>query len=396
MKKFIYKAKNLGGEAVNGTIYCEDYHEFLIKIHDRGLFCIHHREIDEEKAGNQKKIKIKNLAFSCRQLSAMLSSGVTLVKALDILYNEQPSNTLKHIWLDVYEHVQKGRSFSDAISMQRGAFPPYFISMICAGESSGSLDVIMERLSEHYLKEAKMDNKIKGALIYPIVLSLLSITVVLGLFIFVLPKFMLLFEQSTLPPLTRVMMSIVNCLKNYWYIFLLFIGAIIFFIIYYLKIDKTRIKFDKHILKMKVIGNLVKKIYQNRFSRTLSSLYSSGIPMVECIEHSVAVLNNLYISKRFEEVIDDIKQGDALSAAILKTNIFDSMFCSIIYVGEESGSLDEILFKMSDYYEDEAESAIQRLVAMLEPLLIIILGVFVGLIVASIFPALYSSLGSIK
>ena len=147
---------------------------------------------------------------------------------------------------------------------------------------------------------------------------------------------------------------------------------------------------------MNLIGKLVIKIYENRFSRTLSSLYSSGIPMVECIEHSVAVLGNSYITKRFKEVIDNVKQGEALSEAILKINVFDSMFCSIIYVGEESGSLDEILLKMSDYYEDEAESSIQRLISMLEPVLIIILGVFVGLIVASILPALYSSLGSIQ
>lgn len=396
MKMFTYKARNISGEIVKGKMYCEDYHDFLIKIYDRGLYCIQHHKIDENNEKKLSKIKTKNLAFCCRQLSAMLSAGVTLVKALDILYNEQSNKRLKQIWLDIYEHVQKGRSFSDAIKIQSEVFPSYFISMISAGESSGSLDTIMERLSEHYLKEAKMDNKIKGALIYPIVLSILSIVVVLGLFIFILPKFMLLFEQATLPPLTKAMIGIVDCIKKYWYIFILCIIAIVLFVVYSLKIEKTRIKFDKHIIKMRAIGKLVVKIYENRFARTLSSLYSSGIPMVECIELSVAVLGNLYISNRFKEVIDNVKQGEALSEAILKINVFDSMFCSIIYVGEESGSLDEILLKMSDYYEDEAESAIQRLVSMLEPLLIIILGVFVGLIIASILPALYSSLGSIN
>lgn len=396
MKMFTYKAKNISGEIVKGEMYCEDYHDFLVKIYDRGLYCIHHSEVDENKGKKAKKISTKNLAFCCRQLSAMLSAGVTLVKALGILYNEQPNGKLKQIWLDIYEHVQKGRAFSDAIKIQSDVFPLYFISMVSAGESSGSLDTIMERLSEHYLKESKMDNKIKGALMYPIILSVLSILIVTGLFIFILPKFMLLFEQSTLPPLTKVMMGIVNCIKNKWYIFILGIISIILIIIYSLKIEKTRIKIDRHLIKMNLIGKLVIKIYENRFARTLSSLYSSGIPMVECIEHSVAVLGNRYISSRFKEVIDNVKQGEALSEAILKIDVFDSMFCSIIYVGEESGSLDEILLKMSDYYEDEAESSIQRLISMLEPVLIIILGVFVGLIVASILPALYSSLGSIQ
>lgn len=395
MKLFIYKAKNLAGETVKGKMYCEDYQEFLAKIQKRGLYCIHHRETEQTRV-RLKKIKTKDLAFCCRQLSAMLSSGIILVKALDILYRQQPNNVLKHIWLDIYEHVQKGRAFSDAVKMQSGVFPPYFISMICAGESSGSLDLIMDRLSEHYIKEAKMNNKIRGALIYPIILCFLSIVVVIGLFVFVLPEFMSLFEQATIPKLTQVMMAIVNGIKSNWYIIILCIIAVIFIIVYLLKMDKTRIKIDKKLIEIKFISKLVIKIYENRFARTLSSLYSSGIPMVECIEHSVAVLGNKYIKKRFDEVIYDIKQGDALSSAIQKTNIFDSMFCSIIYVGEESGSLDKILLKMSDYYEDEAESAIQRLVAIIEPMLIIFLGIFVGLIIASILPALYSSLGSIK
>ena len=396
MKTFVYKAKNTNGEVISGRMQCEDYNEFLTKIHDRELFCMSHREVDEAQAKALKKLKTKDLAFSCRQLSAMMSAGVTLVKSLNILYKQQPTNSLKQIWLDIYEEVQKGKAFSEALKIQNGVFPDFFISMVSAGESSGSLDIVMERMSEHYLKESKTQNKIKGAMIYPIVLLSLSLVIVTGLFIFILPKFMSLFDEDTLPPLTKFMMGFVDLTKHYWYIFIIGIVAIVVWIIYSLKVPKFRIKFDEAILKMRPIGALIGKVYTGRFSRTLSSLYSSGIPMVECIERSVAVLGNSFISMKFERVVEDVKQGDSLSVAIARSEVFDSMFCSIIYVGEESGALDDILSKISDYYEDEADSAIQKLVSLLEPALIIFLGVIVGLIVASILPALYSSMGSIK
>ena len=162
-----------------------------------------------------------------------------------------------------------------------------------------------------------------------------------------------------------------------------------------MKIPSMRTKWDRFIIKGPYFGPLVIKVYTGRFSRTLSSLYSSGLPMVECLQRSADVLNNSYISEKFETVIDEVKQGEPLSAAIQRTEIFDSMFCSIIYVGEESGALDDILEKSSDYYEEEADSAIQSLVSMMEPLMIIIMGIAVGLVVASVLPALYGGMGNI-
>lgn len=396
MKVYTYNAKTISGESIKGKLFCDDYQDFLNKINNRGLFCTWFQESDVKDTTKTKRIKTKHLAFCCKQLSTMFSAGVNLIKALDILYKEQPNKHLKQIWLQVYEEVQKGKSFSEALKIQNNAFPAFFLSMVSAGESSGSLDIVMERLAEHYMKETKMDNKIKGALVYPIVLSCLSLVVVIGLFTFVLPKFVELFDESTLPPLTKFTLSLVNWTKNYWYILVLSVITIVILIVFSLKIPEVKTKFDKKILKNRVIGKLMEKIYIGRFARTLASLYSNGIPLIECIERSVAILNNTYIEQCFDEVIDNIKKGEPLSTSILKTEVFNSMFCSIIYVGEESGSLDNILISISSYYDDEAESAIQRLVSMLEPILIIVLGGFVGLIIASILPALYSSLGSIQ
>ena len=203
-------------------------------------------------------------------------------------------------------------------------------------------------------------------------------------------------DPSTMPLLTKMMKAISDFLRYRWYILVVIVGAIIFGINYALKIPDMRLKFDRMLLKGPGFGPLITKIYTGRFARTLSSLYSSGIPMVECLKRASSVLGNRYIDQKFEEVIDEVKQGESLSSAITRTEIFENMFCSVIYVGEESGALDSILEKTSDYYEDESESAVQRLVGMVEPILLIFMGVIIGLVVCGIYPALYGAFENVE
>lgn len=397
MKKFSYVARDAKGTQSKGMIVANDEKEFMLKLNERGLVCIDFKESDSDDARTVHKFNTKELAFNCRQLSAMLSSGLTLVKALDILCREQAKESAKMIWRDVYENVQKGQSFSASLEMHEGAFPPFLISMVSAGESSGSLDIIMKRMSDHYAKENKLNNVIKGAMVYPIILLVLTVAIVIGLFTFIMPAFIDMFEDpADMPVLTRGLMHVSNFLRTKWYILIIVVGGIVFGLMYVLKIPKFRIKFDRLLIKGPGFGPLIVKVYTGRFSRTLSSLYSSGIPMVECLERSSSILGNSYIDQCFENVVDEVKQGETLSSSIQRTEIFDSMFCSIIYVGEEAGALDDILAKTSDYYEEESEAAIQRLVGMLQPLLIIILGIVIGLVVAGVYPALYGSFEAIE
>lgn len=397
MKKFSYTAKDVRGIQSKGVIVASDEKEFMAKMREKGLFVITSKESDSNDAKTTHKFNTKELAFNCRQLSAMLSSGLTLVKALDILCREQEKESAKVIWRDVYENVQKGESFSASLEMHEGAFPQFLTSMVSAGESSGSLDVIMKRMSDHYAKENKLHNVIKGAMVYPIILLVLTVVIVIGLFAFIMPTFLEMYENpEDMPPLTRALEAVSNFITKRWYVLIIVTLLLIFGIIYALKVPSLRLKIDRMLIKGPGFGPLVVKVYTGRFARTLSSLYSSGIPMVECLERSSAILGNSYIDQCFENVIDEVKQGETLSSAIQRTEIFDSMFCSIIYVGEESGALDDILEKTSDYYEEESESAIQRLVGMLEPVLIIVLGVVIGLVVAGVYPALYGSFESIE
>lgn len=396
MKTFIYTATDVQGNTVkNARMQAEDVNDFLDKINEKGLFCSSYKETNSKGDKNLYKFKTKELSFNCRQLSAMIGSGLTLVKALDILYKEQPKEGSKRVFREVYEEVQKGRSFSDALRMQDGAFPDFFISMIAAGEASGQLDVIMKRLEDHYAKEGTLANKIRGALIYPIILVILLVAVVIVLCLTVLPTFRDM-AGDDVNAIAKFLFAFSDSMKYHWYIYILVLGLIIFTIIYLMKIESVKYKWDKFILKIPMVGKLLVKVYTGRFARTLSNLYSSGIPMVEALERSSRILSNTYVVKSFETVVDEVKQGDQLSAAIQRTGIFESMFTSIIYVGEESGALDTILAKTSDYYEEESDSAISQLVGMIEPIMLILMGVVIGLVLAGIFPLLYSGMGNIE
>lgn len=397
MKSYSYVAQDVHGKQIKGKANAENEQEFLEKMKERGLFIKDYKEEEGSEARSAYKFSTNELSFCCRQLSAMLTSGLTLVKAIDIMTREQENEKAKAIWQDIYENVQKGESFSSTLEMHAGSFPDFLISMVNAGESSGSLDVIMTRMSDHYANENKLKNTIKSAMVYPIILAVLCVVIVIFLFAFIMPTFIDMYDDpSTMPALTKMMDAISKFIINKWYILIILAVGIFFGIQYMLKVPSIRYKFDRLLIKGPMVGPLITKIYTGRFSRTLSNLYSSGIPMVECLQKASSVLGNSYIDEKFENVIDEVKQGETLSAAITRTEVFESMFCSVIYVGEESGALDSILDKTSDYYEEESDSAVKRLVSMVEPVMLIFMGVIIGLVVVGIYPALYGAMAGME
>lgn len=393
LKTFSYVATDVNGKIYRGKQSAEDAIQLVEALRAKNLFCTRYKDLEKKASVDVKyKFKTKDLAFLSRQLSSMLTSGLTLVRALHILQSQQTNKKAKAVLLDIYEDVQKGTAFSKALSDREGVFPPLFVSMVGAGEASGNLDVIMTRVSDHYAKEHKINNKIKSAMTYPIILGALCIVIVVGMFTFIMPMFMGLFgEGAEIPPLSQAMMDFSVFLREQWYIMLIIVIAVVIVFRILLGVDSVRFKIDEFKLKIPKVGKLLSTIYTGRFSRTMSNLFASGLQMVDCIQKSEATLNNKYISKQFEKVIEDVKKGENLSTSIQKTGVFEPMFSSMIYVGEESGTLDTILSKTADYYEEESETAIGKLVSMMEPLLIIVMGVCVALILAAIFPMLYSS-----
>lgn len=398
MRTFSYVARDINGKVIKGTEQAEDKNDLLIKLHQKSLFVTSYKdEVAEANKGGRFKFKTKEIAIISRQLASMLTAGITLVRALDILYRQQEKKRAKAEILNIYEEVQKGRSFSETLSVSTKAFPPLFVSMVSAGEISGSLDTIMSRLSDNYAKESKLNNKVRSAMAYPIILLVLIIGVVIALLVFVLPMFMTLFgDPASLPALTRGMLGVSTFVQEKWYIIIFVVALLVLLFLFLNTLPSVKKNIDKLKIKIPKIGKLITTIYTARFARTMANLYSSGIPMVDCIEKSVAVLSNTYISEKFESVVESVKRGEPLSLSIAKVNIFSSMFTSIIYVGEESGSLDEILNKTADFYDEEADSAIGQLVTLIEPIMLIIMGGIVAVVIASIMPALYSSLDNIK
>ncbi len=395
MAYYSYVATDVNGATVKGKEYADDYLALNEKLREKNLFCTQYTEIVEKQADAKYKFKTKDLAFICRQLSSMLTAGISLVRSLHILYTQEENKKAKAALQEIYEDVQKGRSFSEAIQARPGVFPLLFVSMVAAGEASGNLDVIMTRVADYYLNQNKTNNQIKGALIYPIVLMVLLIGVFFGLFIFIMPMFREL-ASDELPPLSAAMFAISDFLIPYWWTIILGVVVIVVVIHFLRKTEGFAMWFDMVKVKIPKAGPLLIVIYTARFARTMANLYASGLQMVDCIEKSADTLNNRYLAKLFHEsVVEDVKHGEALSAAITKVGVFPGVFTSIIMVGEESGALDEILAKSADYYEDEAATAIAKLVGLMEPIMIIFLGVMIGMVLAGIFPILYGGMANV-
>jgi type IV pilus assembly protein PilC len=358
------------------------------------MYLLDYRETKSE-SDSISKLKMKSLVIFCRQLGTMVTSGIPIMQALDMLQSKADNAKTKKIFRNIYEEVQKGNSLSDAMKLQRGAFPDLLMNMVMAGELGGTLDRSLSRMSEHYEKEARLANKIKSASIYPIILGVVSVSVVLLLVMFVLPSITSMFDPKDMPFSTKIMLGASNFLLDNWIaIFAVIIGSVVG-IRLALKVRSVRVRFDKFKVFMPVLGKLVQTIYSARCARAFASLYSSGVQTLDMIETTSKVLGNAYLEDMFRDVMTSVSQGDLISRAIANTGSFDPMLSSMIYIGEESGSLGELLNSTADYFDNEADSAIQRMVSMIEPAMIIVLGVVIGFIVLSIIQPIFSMYGAI-
>lgn len=374
----------------------EDYMELQQKLKEKNLYLTRYRDVGATEASDVKyKFKTKEVSFISRQLASMTGAGLSLVRALYILQDQEENKKAKAVLLDIYEEVQKGKSFSDVLRAKPGVFPDLFVSMVAAGEISGTLDQMLNRLSDHFANANKTANKAKSAMVYPIVLAVLLIAVIVLLFVAVLPQFGSMMAPEDMPPLSAALMAFSDSLINQWYIYVIAVIAIVIIFWLVLRTPSTRLRWDEMILKIPKVGKLIATMYTGTFARNMSNLYGAGLQMVDCIEKSIAVVNNMYVHEKFKEVVSTIKLGESMSKAIEKTGIFEGMFTSMIFVGEESGTLDTILSKVADYYDEEADSAITKLVGLMEPLMIIIMGIAIGVFLAGMFPMLYGSMTNI-
>lgn len=333
-----------------------------------------------------KKIKLKDISLFCKQMSVMLESGIPLNNAVDILEQQATSKNLKSSLKIVSKSLKEGSQLSKAMLDQEGMFPDLLIRMVQAGEKTGKLDEVLEKMSEHYTKELKTSRQIRGAMIYPAVLAFLAVAAVLALLYVVIPSFSGIFEQSgmDMPLPTRIVLAASNFVRSYWYILFGVTGILVFLFLRYRSTEAGRYQLDRLKLWLPVIKGPMQKIVTARFASTLAILTSAGIPLVEAIESAAATTNNAVVIEKMKIANEGLQKGERLTGMITATGLFPPMMLSMVKIGEESGSLESMLVKTSDYYEEELETAIKQLLSLLEPAMIIVMGVIIGGIVASV------------
>lgn len=394
MHQYSYSAKTLSNETVKGTLSALDEVDLLRRLRQKNLYPLTYKNIDD----NVKiyRLKAKELSDFSRQVGSMISSGVPMIKTLEIVKNRDLKVKVKNVYNELYHTVLEGTTLATAMSELGGAFPDILINMFKSGEASGKLDDSAFKMAEYYEKEYRLNSKIRTAMAYPGFLLILTIAVVLIIFTLVLPTFFDLFEGMELPLMTKIVIAISNAITSYWIVLLIGTLMGIALLIALLRQPHVVLFLDEKKLKIIGVKKLLKIIYTARFARTISSLYVSGLSMIHALEIAATVIGNKYVEKQFYGIIQDVKNGEPLSKAMKNMDGFDSKLLSALEVGEETGKLDYMLETMASSYEYEAEMATTKLVAYIEPIMIIIMAIVIGFVMLSVFLPLmdiYNNIG---
>ena len=392
---FRYTAKDIDGKIVRGAMEAADYDTLYTQLLAQGLYL---QSATRRGAGRKPRtLRPQELSDLCRQLSTLLASGVSLVRALTIISQDEGiSAGLRRIYENVLGEVRKGSSLSAALEAQQ-VFPTLMLGMIRAGEGSGKLDQVAERLALHYEKAHQMNQQVKSALIYPMILAILAVAVVIVIVTFVLPQFSDLFStMDSLPGVTLALMAFSGFMVTKWYLMILGAAAVVMVIRSLLRIPAVRLEMDRRKLKMPVFGSLNQVICTARFARTISSLYSSGLPIVTALQTARDTIGNAYIVSQFNDVLVQVRSGVSLSAALENVDGFQRKLCSSIAVGEETGRLDSMLDSIADSMEYDAQQASKRMMTILEPMLIVLMAFVVGFIIIAVMSPIIGSYSAIE
>lgn len=395
MPVYKYKARTEDGVLVTGKIDAVDKTALVTRLRTNGMFLIS-MNVEDKRSKKKKKLKAMEISDFSRQIGTMLYSGVSLLRAVDIISKRDIKPGIRDIYQDIASNLKRGVPLWEAMKNQNGAFPELIINMFAAGEAGGKLDQAAMKMAHHYEMEHKLQSKIKSAMTYPLLLLIVSVLVILILFTFVLPNFFGIFEGVELPGITKFLMGISKTLINYWHY--LIVGVVIFVLLFkfVLSLEKVRYEFDKLKLRIPIIGKLLKIIYTARFSRTLSSLYAGGIIMLNALTITRGTIGNHYIAGQFDNVISDVRRGNTLSESLAKVDGFDTKLASTVLIGEETGKLDEMLEATASSFEYESEEATARLTGIVEPLMIVIMAVVIGFIMVAVLLPIYDMYGNIS
>ena len=394
MAVFNYKVVDKDGKNKKGTIEAPNRDGAEKKLKSDGYSIMSLTEQNNPFSGGliKKKVKSRDLGVFCKQFSAVIKAGVTIISALELMGDQIENPTLKRAVMDAKTYVEKGGTLADALRVNSDVFPPIMINMVAAGELSGNLEVCLDRLVEHFEKDNALSSKIKGAMVYPIVVFIVMIIVVIVVMIAVIPNFTSMFEDmgTKLPLATRMMVAASNFIIHKWYILILVVAAIVFGCKAFKKSSVGEQFFSNIAIKAPVFGNLTIKSACSRFARTMSTLMASGISMIDAVEQVAKMMDNKIIRDGLMDAKTQVAKGIPLSKPLKDMEVLPPMLSAMTKIGEETGDIEEMLSKVADYYDEEVEAATNKLTAAMEPLIMVVLACIVGMIVAAVYGPIMS------
>ncbi len=389
MASYGYEAIDKFGKTLKGSIEADDLDRARNEIKAMGLTII---EVTEQSALNRdlnfeisRKPSARDMSVFCRQFVSMNRAGVSILDALKMLSDATENKKLKEAIEGVRVSTEKGEPLATALAQYPKIFPPLMINMVAAGESSGSLDVSMERMALQFERSNKTAALVKKAMIYPIVVLIVAIAVVVVMLMVVIPNYATMFKDlgTELPKITQGVIAVSDALKNYWFIILPVVIGVVLALRAWAATDSGKHFFGKLAIKIPAISNLVVKSASAMMARTLSTLLGSGVPLTEAVEIVSGVMTNVYFKEAMEKANSDITMGRPLSAPLEECGLFPPMVYYMVRIGEETGNTEDMLNKLADYYEEEVEMAVASLMAAMEPAIIIVLAGVVGVLIAA-------------
>jgi len=392
MNSYQYIAKDRSGHAVNGIIEGASEAEVLELLHKKELIIISVKETKKKAAGQSQKakggkIKLDDLVVFSRQLATMIDSGISLVQALGILSEQIENKILKDVVVKVRQDIEAGMSFCDALAKHPNVFSDLFINMTRAGEASGMLDEVLDRLAGFLEKNAALTRKVKSSLVYPAVVISMAVLITTVLLLKVVPTFKTIFESlgGTLPVPTLILIGVSDALRKFFPLILgaVFVGGIAFK--KYIGTEKGRYQFDATMLKLPVIGMLFRKVAVAKFSRTFSTLVKSGVTVLNALEIVAKTSGNKVLEEAVLNCRTAVRDGEPIAKPLSKSGVFPPMVCRMIAVGEQTGQLEKMLTKIADFYDEQVDAAVSGMTSLIEPLVISFLGIVIGAIVIALF-----------
>lgn len=387
MAQYICKVMDQNGKSKSLTVEAAGEDKAREKLKSEGYMIQDVKEKGAKGAKKGKKVKDKDLAVFCKQFVSVLNAGVTVITALDMMAEQMDNKTLQQGLRDAQAYVQKGGTLADAFKLNPKIFPPILVNMTAAGEMSGNLEIAFERLTTHFEKNNKLKSKIKGAMTYPIIILIVVLAVVVVLLCTVIPQFADMFADmgAELPAATQLLVNLSNFMIHKWYMVILIVVAIVAAFKFFGKTEVGSTVYANIAIKAPLFGNLTIKSAAASFSRTLSTLMASGIPLLDAIEQVAKMQNNKIIREGLLDAKVQVAKGLPLSKPIRDMELFPPMLPQMIKIGEETGNIEDMMDKVADYYEMEVEAATDALTAAMEPMVIVLMAVVVGGIVIAIY-----------